>query len=352
MTARRGRVRLAGRAILGDRAAMRIAVGVLLVVAGGCKQPARQHKPPVGHAGPPAITAGPDELAREDFAPGAGRAPAVDPAPVAAPAPCQAHDVELIYTVDHDANLASFDPRKLPGDPFHVVGKLGCDPASHPFSMAVDREGVAWVLYMSGDVYRVSILDARCSPAVYRYDARGPQVFGMGFVTDGPKATTEQLYVAAADDSKALARLDLSVTPPRYLPITAITMSATGGPPRMHPELTGTGDGRLFGYFPEEDLGFVQELDRASGKTIGRRLPLTATSGDVSAYAFAQWGGVFYVFATITGNSVVHAVNARTGEDDVVLDHLTHRIVGAGVSTCAPMVEQSPDRTPGTRRHG
>ena len=69
---------------------------------------------------------------------------------------------------------------------------------------------------------------------------------------------------------------------------------------------------------------------------------VTAQAGEVGAYAFAQWGGVFYVFATVDGDALVHAIDGRTGADTVVLAHLPNRVVGAGVSTCAPMLEQLP----------
>src|SRR5688572_30145415 len=45
---------------------------------------------------------------------------------------CALRDAELIYTIDVDRRLRSFDPRKLPNDPFHVVGKLTCDSRSTP----------------------------------------------------------------------------------------------------------------------------------------------------------------------------------------------------------------------------
>ena len=32
-----------------------------------------------------------------------------------------------------------------------------------PFSMSVDREGQAWVLYTSGEIFKVSIEDASCA---------------------------------------------------------------------------------------------------------------------------------------------------------------------------------------------
>jgi hypothetical protein len=251
---------------------------------------------------------------------------------------CEVHGVELIYVVDSTNNLLSFDPQKLPADPFQLVGTLACDPANHPFSMAVDRTGVAWVLYDTGKLYRASILDGHCSPAGYAPEPNPVHTFGMGFVTDGPKSTTEQLFVAANDESQMLARLVTSQTPPRWIPIAVIAAKQT-----RNPELTGTGEGKLFGYFPEPGHGFVQELDRTTGKPLGPRRNLGANLDQVTAWAFALWGGVFYIFATTAdGNSAVHSIRRKTGESALVREHLPYRIVGAGVSTCAPQLEREP----------
>jgi len=251
---------------------------------------------------------------------------------------CETKGVELIYVVDTTHNLWSFDPTKLPGDPFHLVGWLACDPSSSPFSMAVDRQGVAWVLYENGRVFRVSIIDGHCSAAGVTPDD-APQTFGMGFVSDGPNATTEKLFVAANDDAtRVLATLDTTRSTPRWESIGVIKAKQT-----RNPELTGTGEGKLFGYFPEAPRGFVQELDGASGKAVGARFNLGPTSGTVRAYAFAHWGGVFYIFATDDDGSAVHAIHRKNGKYELVLKDLPQHIVGAGVSTCAPQLERAPD---------
>ena len=43
---------------------------------------------------------------------------------------------------------------------------------------------------------------------------------------------------------------------------------------------------------------------------------------------------------TIDDNSMVIAVDRKTGKHQVVREHLPYRIVGAGVSTCAPLLER------------
>jgi len=251
---------------------------------------------------------------------------------------CALQDVELIYVVDNKATLYSFDPKKLPGDPFHRIAALACETTSTPNSMAVDRVGIAWLGYHDGRVHRASIIDGRCS-ASGAVPRGAPETFGMGFVTDGPKATTEKLFVAGdagTGNGKVLATLDTSASPARWMPVAALTF---GG---YHPELTGTGDGRVFAYFPSPGRGFIQELDRATAKPIGTRWTLEAKANHVSAYAFAHWGGVFYVFTTADGNSAVHAVHMKNGKQEMVIEDLPMVIVGAGVSTCAPLLERVP----------
>jgi len=246
---------------------------------------------------------------------------------------CQVKGVELIYLVDSNHNFLSFDPQRLPGDPFRMIGKLTCETAGQPFSMAVASDGIAWVLYNTGRIYRVSILDAHCAKAGDPED--GPETFGMGFSTDSP--TTEKLYVAANDDSQLLAQLDITGSP-TWKPIAKITANQ-----QRNPELTGTADGKLFGYFPEEGSGgFVQEVDAATGKAVGPTHKLAAKVSEIDAYAFAHWGGVFYIFATADHTTTVHAIHRKSGKYEVVLDRIPYEIVGAGVSTCAPELERAP----------
>jgi hypothetical protein len=246
---------------------------------------------------------------------------------------CAVRDAELVYVVDAANNLASFDPRKLPGDPFHPIGRLTCETKTTPFSMAVDRNGIGWVLYNSGNLYRVSIIDAKCSQATTADGA--PGLFGMGFVTDGKDAKTEKLFVAAYEGDE-LARLDVAQKRPPWQRVGAL------GKHKQNPELSGTGGGQLFGFFPEDGDGFVQEIDRETGALLGKPMKVGSPKGEVGGWAFAHWGGTFYVFVTIAGYSNVYAVDGKTGKSKVVREQLPERIVGAGVSTCAPLLEQPP----------
>ncbi len=252
----------------------------------------------------------------------------------ACPDSCGLKDVELIYTVDRDNYLSSFDPSKPVDQAFHKIGKLTCDPDDHPFSMAIDRNGIAWVLYSKGDLYKVSIVDAHCSSKPV-LEIGG--TFGMGFVSDGPKSTTEKLYMIDSNAGHPLNLID--TTGPLKLQAVAPKLEI---PVMQNPELTGTGDGKLYGYFPQHGRGFVQELDRKTERMVGNPLLVATPQGNISAWAFAFWGGTFYLFATIDGHSNLYAKpRDNDGPTRLIRADLPAAVTGAGVSTCAPLLEKS-----------
>ncbi|HEY4178359.1 MAG TPA: hypothetical protein VGM90_16040 [Kofleriaceae bacterium] len=259
---------------------------------------------------------------------------------------CAIHDAELIYVIDSENMLLRFDPKKLPNDPFETVATLSCS-TRHPFSMAVDRNGIAWVEYDNGSLYRVSIIDGHCSHDGIDPDG-APRAFGMGFVSDGPNAPEHLMTAKLNEESGApteIAELDVGVNPPKWKTLGSLR---GGG---MSPELSGTGDGQLYGYTPQtswngagkpKGRGWVQAISRTDGSAQGPRWQLPGTAQDTNGWAFAHYGGVFYVFATFDDNSMVYAVHRKTGKVEKLMENLPHRIVGAGVSTCAPLLEAAP----------
>jgi hypothetical protein len=245
-------------------------------------------------------------------------------------ATCDDDANKLIYLVDDANNFLSYDPRKN-GDPFKLIGKLDCNSYSSPFSMSVDREGTAWVVYQSGDLFKVDIHDAKCKPSGFVPGTADSHTFGMGFATDDAGGKGEKLYIAAESYSRNLSAIDTSKTPPVVKSIGSIEAALD-----RNPELTGTGEGKLFGFYPVSDgASFIQEIDKKSGKAVGQKWNV-GELGYVSAWAFAQWGGKFFVFVTVGSRPQVYAVDQRTGESKVVMETIPYRVTGAGVSTCAP----------------
>jgi hypothetical protein len=82
----------------------------------------------------------------------------------------------------------------------------------------------------------------------------------------------------------------------------------------------------------------VRQLDKSSGVTIDQHQLNELGSTPPSAWAFAFWGGRFYVFyqALLDPSTNVWRVDPD-GTVTQILPNIGYRIVGAGVSTCAPV---------------
>src|SRR5205807_1146112 len=103
---------------------------------------------------------------------------------------------KLIYVVDLDKRLSSFDPTTLK---FTDIGTLSCSAGigATPFSMAVDRSATAWILYSSGQIFKVNTANATCVTTQFPPHQTGFDQFGMGFVSDSAGSTDETLFVGS-----------------------------------------------------------------------------------------------------------------------------------------------------------
>ncbi len=240
-------------------------------------------------------------------------------------------EAKLIYVVDEGNVLSTFDPVTKT---FADKGPLDC-PAqggATPFSMGIDRDAGAYVLFSSGELFRVDTTTLACTPTTWQTGANGLLVFGMGFSTDTAGGTTDTLFVAGGfgpnDPTSSLNKLDVgSMTP------TSV------GTVQDWPELTGTGDAELWGFFPSASSPRIAKLDKTNGSEL-QTFPLQSLTGQPLAWAFAFFGGDFFVFLMRSNenSTTVHQVDGMTGQIVGATATNTRRIVGAGVSTCAPTV--------------
>jgi hypothetical protein len=242
---------------------------------------------------------------------------------------------KLVYVVDENNTFSQFDPMTKT---FHDLGQLDC-PASGgatPFSMGVDRNAGAWVLYSDGELFHVDTTSLACSATSWHSQA-GLTQFGMGFSTDSSGGATDTLFVAGGAsvngaNNSTLAKLDVS------------SMTATSvGQVQGWPELTGTGTAELWGWFPSDETGSttprVEQLDKTSGAPL-KTYSLSQLQGAPSAWAFAFWGGDFWIFLAkdLDFATTVYQVDGMTGQIKGMTPTGSRLIVGAGVSTCAPVV--------------
>ncbi|NUO49144.1 MAG: hypothetical protein HOV80_09840 [Polyangiaceae bacterium] len=229
---------------------------------------------------------------------------------------------EFIYLIGQDGQLIRFDPENVA---FSPIGVLSCPNGDSPFSMTIARDGYAWVEYSNMRLYRVDIATAACTPTDYVPNQVGFQRFGMGMVAASPESE-ETLYVADFD-GVGIAKLDRQTLQLTFVGAFDQIFGAA--------ELTGTADGRLVGFFPSESPAVIAEIDPASGSILSV-IPQPVTAG--FGWAFAFWGGDFYMFTAPDGNmSRVDRYRPSDGTTTFLVNVPTV-IVGAGVSTCAPLV--------------
>ena len=238
---------------------------------------------------------------------------------------------KLVYVIDEFSNhLSRFDPSTRT---FTDLGALACPTmaGATPFSMGVDRTATAWVLYDSGELFHVDTTTLACTKTTWTSQA-GLTVFGMGFSTDQAGGTTDSLFIGGGasqtQSSFTLARVDPT------------TMVATPiGPEPLLPEMTGNGAGELWGFFPGTSDATIQQIDKSTGSAM-KTFDESSLAGSGAGYAFAFWGGDFWVFLIRSGDteSKVYQVDGMTGGIKGTTSSNGRTIVGAGVSTCAPVV--------------
>jgi hypothetical protein len=229
-------------------------------------------------------------------------------------------DAKPVYVIDGDDSLYRFDPLEKT---FTLIGEIDCPGVAGPFSMSVTRDAVAHVLLQTGELNRVSTEDASCELIPdYTPGQGGFMLFGMGYATTGPDTEEEKLYIG---NETSLGYIDEETWEPFAL-----------GPTSGNPELTGTGAGELWGFFPQDTPPRVSQLDKGTAEVI-QTFPLPELSNDANAWAFAFWGGAFYIFYKTFDDESTNVYKLEDGELGMHIENTGKYIVGAGVSTCAPL---------------
>jgi hypothetical protein len=255
-----------------------------------------------------------------------------------------AESAKIVYVLTKNYELYGFDPTKPALTKRGVVAcsnpgqdiNFPTNPAT-PNSMAVDRKGVAWVNYSSGKLFKVSTEDAACEPTTFAPGQLGINKFGMGFATRGADTIEETLFVVGQEDTasgpvgKGVFTLDLDTM--KLATVGPFTGTAAG----KAAELTGTGDGQLWAFMTTSPAS-IANVDRNSGATAKINSIAGLTLGTGSAWAFSFWGGDFYVYtAAAGGTSAISRVDPTDFSMTTLVPNVGVRIVGAGVSTCAPL---------------
>jgi len=242
-------------------------------------------------------------------------------------------DAKLIYVVDQAKHLLQFDPKTKA---FKDLGILPCSSSSTPFSMGIARDASAWILYGNGELFHVDTKNnLACTKSAWVPNTQGELKFGMGFSTDQAGGTSDTLFISGGSSpdsgsTSKLAKLDTGSF--QATPIGTVT---------GWPELTGTGNAELWGFFPGGEAR-IEKIDKANGAALAtyRTSRLDDPWDDPTAWAFAFHGGFFWVFLqkSTDGETHVYQYDAMNGAYIGTTDSGGRKIVGAGVSTCAPVI--------------
>jgi hypothetical protein len=199
---------------------------------------------------------------------------------------------DLIYLLSDEEELWSYDPES---DEFALLGSAACGGGDYPYSMAVNNEGMAWILYGgSNDLRILDVNDpaAGCTDPDFMTGQSGFGLFGMSFVANSSKDLCERVFAHSYSGngpfSEGPALGMLGVLDPQTLSMSVVSsIDYDGG------ELAGTGEGRLFAFAGAEPAKLL-EYDKASGEVL-ELLELTGVS-KTNASAFAFYGGDAYLF--------------------------------------------------------
>jgi hypothetical protein len=250
---------------------------------------------------------------------------------------------KYVYVLDQNNTLYKFDPSVAMKSAFTRIGTVNCG-GDAPNSMAISRDGVAYVNFGSNGfstgadcvgVSKVSIKDASCLGSTpFVCGSAGFGKFGMGYSTNSASTTDETLFIGNSETNK-LGSLD---------PATGTT-KLVASLPSAGAEFTGNAAGELWAFMPQTDPPSVAQINKTTGAALKTfQLPqLPSAVGASLAWAFAFWGGDYYLFyySSSTDNST-NVWRLKTDGSPVTkyISDTGLTIVGAGVSTCAPLTIQ------------
>jgi hypothetical protein len=274
-----------------------------------------------------------EETAAADAGNGSFIEPDAGDAEVVRPVEC-ADDTKDIFVISEENALYRFHPPDLS---FTNIGILNCPTGgASPTSMAVDRAGIAWVRHSDGSVWKVGTKDLSCEATAFASPDQSFLKFGMGFATETKGGSNETLYLSDSDGA-GLAKVDTSSLAMRFIG------PYTGDLAGRAAELTGTGDGKLYGFFVTSPAQ-IAEIAKGTGEIVSSKELTGVYAGN--AWAFSFYGGDFYIYTSSLGNgggppraqggSDVTRYRPSDGSIEVVKSKIGFKIVGAGVSTCAP----------------
>lgn len=255
-------------------------------------------------------------------------------------APAAAH----IFVITTDKKLYQFDHVDGVNPPWTIalVGALACPTAADPYSIAVDRSGLAWVVYTDGNLFKVDTATAACTATTFVPGQHGFTTFSVAFAADVPGGSAETLYASGSGASGSAT--GLGTIDPSTLVLTSVGnySAPTMGPALAFPiGLAGGGDAKLSGgMFVAGSYNYAL-FDGTNAHTIestdGPSVLLHNMPAD-TRFGIIPWGyRWFQIFTSAPGGTRVYLYDhdglAVSGPADPG-GTLPYAFLAVGASTC------------------
>lgn len=204
---------------------------------------------------------------------------------------CAPDNADIVVLSD-EGELWTYTPAS---GAFALLRAVVCPGVDTPYSLAVDRAGVAWIQYASdGNLYTFDpAAPGPCAPSgVVPQAAQLTKYFGLSFAAPGPLAACDRLFLFAYSGEGPFTEGPgigaLGVYDPQDQSIIKIGSTDYDGG-----ELAGTGEGRLFAFAGADPAKLI-EYDQASAEALVTS-PLPGLR-KTRASAFAFHGGDAWFF--------------------------------------------------------
>jgi hypothetical protein len=235
--------------------------------------------------------------------------------PPHAPTPCPPSAPPTAYLWSQEGELFTFDPVTVTSQ---RLGRVSCPTDASPETIAVSRDGAAYLEYTDGSIFRADLGSLACEPTAYRQGQL--QIHGPVNIALSSDADAERMYVLRSGEDPALAVADLSTFVLHEVGAIDVNFLPDGL------ELKADASGRLFAL---SEFGRLLEIDGDRGHIVREY--------DTAFESSVGW-------ALLTWNDQLYFVGGETGEVDRfdpsadgmirVVGHVGVPIVGAGSAAC------------------
>ena len=234
---------------------------------------------------------------------------------------CTVETEDYIYLVDLDNILYKFSPKTFQ---VTVVGPLNCSETSSVFSIALQRNGLLWVLFNDGDLYTFNVTDQTCINTGFGRNQTGILDFTMAFVKNVGD-NKETLFISKLyNGGGVLAEIDTNT-----LSIVEIGNYSDGA---QFATLTGSNDGRLFGLF-FDNPPTIKEVDDTDAQILSEYPLNEPFDGFVYLYSFASYENKFFYFLNSENSTYIHLFDPKTNRS-TLLNTVPFSFFNAATSTC------------------